>query len=100
LRRYEKYDKRNTNILILTKMTADKIGNAAIEAEAGQIIAHLQTLDNDALVEASHDMDLAIRGEGHGELPLWLRGLSREAVEQARFQMLTALSATSKSDKI
>lgn len=68
--------------------------NEAVE----KVLAHIRTLDKDAQVDASHDMNQAIIGVGHRELPLWLRDVPREAVIQARQRIRKAISATPEPD--
>lgn len=61
-------------------MSGAEKGDAGVEA----VIGHLRSLDDDALIEASHDMERAIRGDNNQDLPLWLRDVPRDVVLKAR----------------
>lgn len=79
-------------------MSNRKIEAHLAEEDVQQILEHLRRLDGDSLVDASHDMDRALQGQGHSELPLWLRGFSKKAIQQARCEMLNTFSSGSKKD--
>lgn len=55
------------------------------------VIQHLKSLDKDALVAATLDMERAVRGDNKQDLPLWLRDVPREVVLQARQEITRRL---------
>ena len=78
-------------------MTKKRAEMAGPEGQAAQILSYLKDLDPQAQVDASFDIELALR-EGHGQMPVWLRPFSREAVQTVRQRIQTTASGNSVPD--
>ncbi len=62
-------------------------GSGPSDPQVQSIIDHLRSLDGEALVDANHDMERAIRNDNNQDLPLWLRDVPQEVILLAKQEM-------------
>lgn len=73
--------------------TPNRETESSIEEQANNLLKELRGLDKDAQVDANEQMECALQSPNNADLPLCLRGVSREVVLHARQKMLLNMSA-------
>ena len=79
-------------------MTEKRTETVGQEDEVAQILAYVRSLDPQAQVEASLDIEQATRDRRHHELPVWLRRFSQEAIQNVRQRSVSVISRQSVPD--
>lgn len=62
------------------------------DQQISQMIEHIEKLDSDSQAVAVIDLEEAFTGTPMMDRPLWLRGMSHEAIRATRQQLLGTLS--------
>jgi|GEM_PF-4165638 len=67
--------------------------------QIAQMIEHIERLDRDSQAVAVIDLEEAFTGTPMTDRPLWLRGMSHEAIGATRQQLFGSLAASKATEK-